>query len=418
MTPSGPTRRRVLAGGGLAALAAAAGCLVGDPAGDSDRDGDPDPPGGYARWLPGEAELGTGASEAELGVGESVYAFASLDVARVLEARDRFDEGEYAGLADRFGTGGSLLPRIEGVGRVTGLVADRADLLAVEGSFSAGAAADRLTANGFERAGDRGGFALYAGSGGTFGVRDGAMAGSRTAGEAGGDAARTLLDAHRGTADRLVADDDAARLVEALGDGLNAVGTVTPGPYAGGYDADALSAVGRAVHLEGGTARVEFVLVHDDEGDADPDAALATAREEGGTMGRLRDRSASATGRVVTVSGEADPARLTFDGYTVGVGPDPAATPPAPPRATVEFDYDRSAETLTITHAGGESFTAGNTAALLYGPPEGESLAEWPLPVEAGDAVTVREVTPGDAVVVYWESVAGDRIPLARFAAP
>lgn len=405
------TRRGLLRSGlGLAAATTAglSGCL-----GRFDAAGDPGTES-FERWLPDHAELG--------GEGET-YVFATLDVAGVVENGDRFDGSEYDRFLDRFDRAESVLPAADAVDAVTGAVVPRAgaDLQVVEGSFSRGAAVDAVTGAGLERTGEHAGYDLYRGSRGVFGVREGVVAGSRSGREDADDLARTVLDAGRGEAERLVAADPAAeRLVAALGSGLNAVGLVGPANVDEGYGGDAVTGVGRSVRLAGGGATVELVLVYDDAGDVDVDAVEATAGEDRQLMGPVRDVSASASGRVARATGSVDAERLAFDGFTVTVGPDPAERPPTPPAASFAFEYDPDAGVVTITHAGGEAFTADDTGGLLYGRRSDgmDSLREWELPVRAGDSVTLPGVDSGHGVVVVWESPAGDRMPVGTYGVP
>ena len=406
------TRRDLLRSGGyLAAVAAvgASGCL-----GRFGTDGGADEPA-LERWLP---------SEAAFGVDGESYFLSRLDVATVVENHDRFDRERYERFVDAYGDD-SLRPPVDTVETVTTAIVPgaQATLLAVEGSFSREAAVDGVTGAGNERTGDHAGYEMYAGDRGAFGVREGTLVGvPSTRGDAD-ELARTVIDAGRGEAERLVAaDDDAARLVEALGSGFAAVGLLGPRNVDQAYDSGSLVGMGRAVRLTADAAELDLVFLYDDAEGVDPDAVRSAATDDPSMAGQLRDVSASSSGRVARVTGHLDADQLTLERNSVGVARDGNGDgdPPTPPEASFEFDHDPDAGTVTVTHGGGEAFTTENTGALLYGNRAAgeDALREWPLPVAAGDSVTVDGVASGDGVVVIWESPGGDTMPVGTFQVP
>lgn len=435
MTDEYRSRRRFLRGASAAAtatLAGLAGCVGRDAGGGDGGSGRSPGTGTGTDGGTGTGTTGTGTdprtytdwlpAPGALDAGSDVYSFSRLDVGQVVANRDRFDPAEYRSLAGTYGAAGTVFPPVEAVDGVTSAVVSRRGtlLLVVEGSFSAADAAQRLTdrpGRPFEPSGEYGGYDLYAGEDGVFGVDDGVLAGTTSNREGAEAMTRTLVDAGRGEADRLVETNaEADRLATELGDPLGAFGTLAPGNLNDGFDPASLAAAGQSAHLTDEGARFDLVLLYGNADAVDGAAIETTARESAGTMGRTRDLSVSVSGRLATVTGVVDAERLTFGTFSVGIAPDPDETPPAPPQASFAFEYDREAGSVTVTHEGGEAFTAENTGALLYGTPA--DRRGWPLPARAGDSVTVQGVESGDDVVVLWESPAGDRIPVGDYTVP
>lgn len=83
----------------------------------------------------------------------------------------------------------------------------------------------------------------------------------------------------------------------------------------------------------------------------------------------------------------------------------------------VQFDYVYEGDTVTVTHAGGDTVDADNTGRLQVLVEEAVA-ATWPLPVSAGDEVSVS-VAPGEVVEVVWYAPTGEqRQVLSDFTVP
>lgn len=75
------------------------------------------------------------------------------------------------------------------------------------------------------------------------------------------------------------------------------------------------------------------------------------------------------------------------------------------PNASFTHEYDDG--TVTVTHAGGDSFTTAETARLEVSSPEAEVTTTWAaanesFPVEEGDSVRLTGIEPGVTVRVIW----------------
>jgi hypothetical protein len=92
--------------------------------------------------------------------------------------------------------------------------------------------------------------------------------------------------------------------------------------------------------------------------------------------------------------------------YVLGFGQSQSQSQAPVPSAVFDFEYDDTGET-TVTHAGGDTFTAQNTRSLVVRT-GGESLTSFPLPVRAGDSVTVT-VDGGQTLRLVWTSPDGSR---------
>jgi hypothetical protein len=77
------------------------------------------------------------------------------------------------------------------------------------------------------------------------------------------------------------------------------------------------------------------------------------------------------------------------------------------PEATFTHDYEDG--NVTVTHAGGDSFTAEETARLELTSPEADAATVWAagtegFPVEESDSARLTGIEPGDTVRVVWTS--------------
>ncbi len=82
------------------------------------------------------------------------------------------------------------------------------------------------------------------------------------------------------------------------------------------------------------------------------------------------------------------------------------ACTPAIPHAEFEFTHDADQKTVTVQHAGGDQFDAGETDRIEVRV-DGEVWASIESALVAGDAVTVP-ASPGDRVEVVWFGESGN----------
>lgn len=111
-------------------------------------------------------------------------------------------------------------------------------------------------------------------------------------------------------------------------------------------------------------------------------------------------------------------------GFTIGMGD---SVPEQPPDAEFTFDYNANAGTISVTHDGGEPFTAENTQHLVV-KQTGSTTASvtWvdsttgAFPVTAGDQLTpTLTLASGDEIRVVWLSADGSSTDtLDRFRIP
>lgn len=401
MTDSDRRRRDVLrAGAGLGAtalLGGLGGCLSSVPGVGGDGGGGRP---GYARWLPTRGTLGAG--------DDGEYRFITLDAGTIRDNRSRFSTDTYGTLTDGFGDEG-LLPGFDAIDAAVSVQVDRSSTsFALEGSFSVDDVVASLQDRGFTEEESHAGYTIYTGMGvSAVGVTDGTMVFGASQSDPAGTVAE-VVDVGEGDADGLVdVSDDADALVSTLGEGAFANGRIPAGGISGDLQTDPLVANGLRGRLSGDTVGVRQVLVYESEGSVDP----AAARDASGTAAELDGASASQSGRTALVEGSVATADLSGDDV---IGVSLAGTGEIPgeetrvPQATFQFDYDPDAGSVSITHQGGDTFNENNTAALRYGA-QGDRR-EWPLPVSAGDEVTVEGgLSSGDDVVVVWSAPDADR---------
>jgi hypothetical protein len=90
--------------------------------------------------------------------------------------------------------------------------------------------------------------------------------------------------------------------------------------------------------------------------------------------------------------------------------------PLSTPQATFSFGYDDGVDEVEITHTGGDTFSAGNSAALTV--QYDDTSRAWSLPVQAGSSLTVP-ASGGEEIRVIWEAPVGDRTQtVATFFVP
>lgn len=77
------------------------------------------------------------------------------------------------------------------------------------------------------------------------------------------------------------------------------------------------------------------------------------------------------------------------------------------PQAEFAFAYDADTERVRVEHAGGAAFTTNNSGRL-YVTVNGTTRTVLDLPFEAGDTVTVGNVSAGQEVAVFWVVAGGD----------
>jgi len=105
--------------------------------------------------------------------------------------------------------------------------------------------------------------------------------------------------------------------------------------------------------------------------------------------------------------------------FVLGIGQDPTNPPQA------QFDFDADGGDVTVSHTGGDGFTAENTGAStaacsspglgVVASSDSDCLS---TPVSAGDEVTLTGVG-GETVEVIWESTGGgDSQIVADFDVP
>lgn len=77
------------------------------------------------------------------------------------------------------------------------------------------------------------------------------------------------------------------------------------------------------------------------------------------------------------------------------------------PQASFTYDYDESAEELTITHDSGDKFESANVKFVKKeGSGSINELDSWPTEVTSGDSTKLGNIKPGDVILVVWEEPA------------
>jgi len=273
----------------------------------------------------------------------------------------------------------------------------------------------------------------------------------------GEDAVRTMLSADAGY---YQASDAGARLIDALGEPTTVVGAeFDPGEFApeefegqpGGESLAAvvtgLTAAGTAMTFGQDTVEREVVGVYEDGETPTADdaqslldiaAAGAAAQSPRGIDGAaiqelIQDMEPSVDGRTLTVSVNRDteglfqsdsprtpvspeaavlvaPGLAVLGTFVLGFGQQRQVTP----QARFDFEYDADAGAVQVQHTGGDTFNRDNTAGLQV-TVDGQPRTAFPLPVSAGDAVTV-DADSGATVAVVWTAPGGNtRQTLADF---
>jgi flagellin-like protein len=103
--------------------------------------------------------------------------------------------------------------------------------------------------------------------------------------------------------------------------------------------------------------------------------------------------------------------------FVLGIGQNQQTTP----QASFDFEYDSTSSTLTVTHAGGATFTDENTNSLTIlndGSEEDVGPGESTNLVQAGNTVEIG-ATGGTTVRIRWTAPGGDKTSiLASFDVP
>ncbi|MFC6989309.1 type IV pilin [Haloplanus sp. GCM10025708] len=100
------------------------------------------------------------------------------------------------------------------------------------------------------------------------------------------------------------------------------------------------------------------------------------------------------------------------------------------PQASFTFDYNTSADQVTIVHEGGATFSSENTANLSVQAP-GNSTS-WSLPVSAGDSFVVDDddspdtadlhpssaLSSGDTIRVIWQGSGDQTSTVGEYTVP
>lgn len=142
-----------------------------------------------------------------------------------------------------------------------------------------------------------------------------------------------------------------------------------------------------------------------------PDTSVTRSSRTTATPGDSEGRSRRTT--LATVGGVA----VALGGGAV-VGRDlPVSRPPPPvPQVQFEFTPGSAARSVTVTHAGGDTFTAASTRSVQVR--TDATRRTWSLPVSAGDSLTL-EAAPGQTVEVVWTAPDGDdTLLLASYDVP
>ncbi|PSQ16329.1 hypothetical protein BRD00_11630 [Halobacteriales archaeon QS_8_69_26] len=362
---------------------------------------------GYTEWVPAPSALGMEEGE--------YFLFSYLDVSTVREHSDRFDESAYAGFERSLSSFGPV-PEVSAVeSLVTLFVGTGGSLvLTVRGSFAAETVANAvLEEQGGGEAGEYGEYALYESAENAAAVRDGTAVIAQGMSSEGLTKIKTVVDARRGEADRFVASDDAATLVDELGVRTSALGARSGDQLNEPYDKEALSVLGLSTDVTDDRARFEEVHVYESASAVDVDRSRKAATSGVGTLTGVEDVSTSQSGRVVVVGATVPIEDLGLGVFGPNIAADTGGDEPTP-EVSFEFDYDADAGSVTITHAGGDVLSEENTGGLRYGR-EGGALHEWSLPVSAGDSVTLSPdggLESGDEVLIVWEGPDGEQTEL------
>jgi len=316
MTPR-QTRRSVLktgaAVGGLAVTGSLAGC--------SDLLGGGGP--GYTNWLyapgaPGDGGNGNESQDGNGGAEENHYFFTFINDSKVRANEDNFDEDynesdqiggyplEQMGIDDY----DDIDSRVTiGIGGTT----------VVEGSFSQDDVVGQLESNEFEADGEYSGYAIYTGSSGFGGSQAIAIDGGTAVSAQGSGFSQApeprasieaVIDADQGEEDRYVdVNEDMEVLTDELGNGVVILGStqaeaeesnVANGTFAGQV------AGGQVAEINGDTTTQTYVLVFADSDDVDTGQVEEWTTTANQTFQMVSDVSVSASGRVVTVTGEGE----------------------------------------------------------------------------------------------------------------
>lgn len=83
----------------------------------------------------------------------------------------------------------------------------------------------------------------------------------------------------------------------------------------------------------------------------------------------------------------------------------------AAPTMNMDYEYQPAADSLTVTHAGGDTLEAGSVEVVVNGQPVG-TWAQFggPGDVTVGDSMRVPNVDDGDTVQLVWTGGSDDQV--------
>jgi hypothetical protein len=217
---------------------------------------------------------------------------------------------------------------------------------------------------------------------------------------------RRLLDVAAGEGERYADDADYGAALDRVEDGdLSVVRDASGAPPESTTLPAGVKATGLGVELGSDTTEGTAVYVFEDA-DAVDRSAVAGQRPLGPSYGEF---SYEVDGRVVVGTTTADTDDLVDE-------------EPETPQATFEFEWDTAEApegegVLTVTHTGGDTFDAENTASLAVAA-DGERRTTFELPVSAGSSIELT-VAAGREVRVVWTGPDGDQTAtVALFETP
>lgn len=414
------SRRRLLAATGAAATSfSLAGCSSGSGDGDgtptgtatteptatqepttddgTDTGGSGEPVGAdqLDRWIPA-----SDAFETEVRAAS----YYEADLSAVAEHEGDFYSGTYDRVA-RSMLGGELAELVPAESREHVVQIVPAFTIILRTSMTDGELATAVTDAGLSESNTVGDATIYEGSmnstPSTVAVVGGVVV--QAFGSSSTSVVETVLAARAGEADRVLAANDEVRAIDdAVGDSeLLVVAERPEDNTANDPSLEGSTALAYGWQFGSETSSITIAVTYNEGETAEP-SALASYLTEQDAFSDYSNVQHSAEGRILFVTG--DIATNEFDLLSAGTpGETDDGGQPVP---QVNFAFEFEAETMRITHEGGDNITASALTVFVGESPAGAQFADEYDEVSAGDrlSVDISGVESGTLVYVTWEA--------------
>lgn len=91
-------------------------------------------------------------------------------------------------------------------------------------------------------------------------------------------------------------------------------------------------------------------------------------------------------------------------GFVLGIGSEQKSAP----QATILYDYDHDAGTVTIYHDGGQELDAAAITVTESGSSDGITVTSGVDTFSAGDVIASGSYEPGEEIAVVWNNYEGE----------